>query len=301
MPIIVSVIAAIIPMLLYLFLIYKLDKHEREPIILIFMHYIWGAISSIIIVFIVNDLVGLSFSYLNLIFPTVLQVILFAPLIEELSKGSFIYFSSQNENFDNLTDALVYGAAIGLGFGMTENALYFIKFGVDVKSWILIVVMRSSFSAVMHAISTSIFASFILLSKFSSVRKRKFYYLTGFIVAVTIHFSWNAAVSFEETFWYGVLVLLFYILVFVYLFYYSLNYELKILNEELLEETSSGILENLNLFYKKSKRFSSLNKKQISFLLKLGFTKKKLKFATDHEKIKLSAEMNSLRNKLNSE
>jgi len=95
--------------------------------------------------------------------------------------------------------------------------------------------------------------------------------------------------------------LLFYILVFVYLFYYSLNYELKILNEELLEETSSGILENLNLFYKKSKRFSNLNKKQISFLIKLGFTKKKLKFATDHEKIKLSAEMNSLRNKLNSE
>jgi RsiW-degrading membrane proteinase PrsW (M82 family) len=298
MPIIFSLIAAIVPMSLYLFMIYRLDKHEREPVLLIFTHFIWGAVSSVLIVFVLGDLIGYTFSFLNFIVPALFQVIFLAPVIEEFSKGSFILFSSRNENFDNLTDGLVYGAAIGLGFGMTENALYFIKFGVDIQSWILIVIMRSGFSAVMHGISTSVFSAFIILSRFSDYRKRKFYYLAGFITAVTIHFSWNAAVSFEQTFWYGVFVLLFYIIAFIFIFYYSLNFEMRILESELMDETNSEILENLLFLYKKSKRFSNLNKKQISFLIKLGFMKKKLKFATKKESLKLTEEINILRNKL---
>ncbi|GAB4130598.1 MAG: hypothetical protein Fur0015_04480 [Ignavibacteriales bacterium] len=213
-------------------------------------------------------------------------------------KGSFIYFSSENENFDNLTDALVYGAAIGLGFGMTENALYFIKFGIDFQTWIVIVLMRTSFSAVMHAISTSFYVSFIILSKFSNYRFRAFFYVAGFIIAVTIHFTWNSAVSYEQTFFSAIISILFFIAAFIILFNLSLKYELKVLTEELHSEINSDTLENLILFYKKSKSFSNLNKKHIGLLIKLGFMKKKFEHAKSTEQEKFENSIKFLRNKL---
>lgn len=298
MPTIYSIAAAALPMLLYLFLIYKADKYEREPVFLIFTHFIWGAFASVILVFFVNDFLKIVFLKLNFLLPNILQTILFAPVIEEFTKGSFIFFSSKNENFDNLTDALVYGSAIGLGFGMTENALYFIKFGIDFQLWIVIVLMRTSFSAVMHAIATSFYSSFIILSKFSIYQFRTLFYLAGFIIAVTIHFIWNAAVSYEQTFIFAIISLIFFIVSFIILFQLSLNYELNVLSEILAKEVAPETLEKLILFYKKRKSFSNLNKKQISLLIKLGFMLKKIEYVNSSEQNKLMNSIESLRNKI---
>ena len=53
--------------------------------------------------------------------------VLVAPLVEEPCKALFLAYVIWNRHFDNMTDGFVYGAAAGLGFGMTENLLYFVS------------------------------------------------------------------------------------------------------------------------------------------------------------------------------
>ena len=48
-----------------------------------------------------------------------------APLIEEPAKALCLLALYRSREFDNATDGFVYGAAAGLGFGMTENFFYF--------------------------------------------------------------------------------------------------------------------------------------------------------------------------------
>ena len=129
--ILTSLLAAIIPMILYLILLWKFDKYEPEPVKLVLIHFLWGASAAIILGIIGSKLFSIP---LQLVINDsekirFMQIICVAPLIEELSKGALLFKTSTDSRFDNLTDGLVYGGAIGLGFGMTENFLYFITFG----------------------------------------------------------------------------------------------------------------------------------------------------------------------------
>ena len=51
MLIIFSAFAAIIPMSIYLALIWKFDRYDREPFKLVFTNYLWGALGAIVLAF----------------------------------------------------------------------------------------------------------------------------------------------------------------------------------------------------------------------------------------------------------
>ena len=91
--------------------------------------------------------------------------IVVAPIVEEITKGLFLLITITNKKFDNITDGIVYGGAIGLGFGMTENFLYFVSYGESISNWIMLVIVRSLFSAVMHCVSTATLGRFSWSSK----------------------------------------------------------------------------------------------------------------------------------------
>jgi len=55
------------------------------------------------------------------------MAVLVAPLVEETTKGIYLFKTAKGFEIDNITDGLVYGGAIGLGFGMTENFFYFLS------------------------------------------------------------------------------------------------------------------------------------------------------------------------------
>ena len=153
MPITATILAAIFPMLAYLFFLWKADKYEPEPIKYLLLHFLWGAFGAVIIAIIGSELLSLSLgSFLTIKSLSLVQIILIAPVVEELAKGSLLLRTVKNIKVDNLTDGLVYGGAIGLGFGMTENFMYFISNAEDPQVWISIVIIRSCFSAVMHCI-----------------------------------------------------------------------------------------------------------------------------------------------------
>ncbi len=228
-------------MLLYLILIWWMDKYDREPILFVFLHFMWGAFGAIILgitgSMALTGMLGQSSNSSSLI-----QTIIFAPFSEEIAKASFLLFSINSKKFDNITDGLVYGGAIGLGFGMTENFIYFLTYGNSPETWFQIVVIRSLFSAVMHCISTGSFGAILAISKFSSLSMKNLLPFSGLTFAIFIHFAWNTLVSFDETYFYGFIFMLFLVLLFYIVLQLSIINERRIIERELLDESKMNVL-----------------------------------------------------------
>ena len=298
--ILLSIIAAILPMLIYLFFLWKFDKNEPEPIKSVLYHFIYGATAAVIL-----GLIGsliLSFP-LNLFFneDTMLlfKVIMIAPIVEELAKASLLFKTMSHKNVDNLTDGLIYGGAIGLGFGMTENFLYFIAFGESLSILIPIILIRTLFSAVMHTISTATVGGMMSLAKYSSKNKYAVSTIAGLLIAMFIHFAWNFSVSFSSTFIVGLLFMLLIIIIFILTFYFSLKFENKIIQKELADEIPSNLLSQLT----SSKRFKKgwflipFQNKFIELTIKLAFRKHEVEISGGNYEI-YEEEIESLREEI---
>jgi RsiW-degrading membrane proteinase PrsW (M82 family) len=239
-----SALAALIPMVTYLFLIWAFDRYDREPVKLVIISYVWGAVGAIIFAIIGS----IIFSIVAAAFTTEqfnleqFRTVIIAPVVEEITKGFFLLIVINYHKFDNITDGLVYGGAIGLGFGMTENFLYFISYGSSLKDWIIIVVMRSLFSAVMHCISTGTLGAFFGLAKLKKNFLRILLPWIGLLLAMTVHFTWNFSVSDDTTAPYGFLFMFISISIFIVVFSFSVMSEKKIILNQLKEEVTLGTI-----------------------------------------------------------
>ncbi|MFA7360677.1 MAG: PrsW family intramembrane metalloprotease [Candidatus Kapaibacterium sp.] len=245
-----SIFAAIIPMVTYLLVIWWMDRNERDPFGIVFLNFFWGATGAIIL-----GIIG------SLIFqiPLTLGIFAFfgdaagdladlsgaiitAPLVEELTKGIFLVMISMTRKFDGVVDGVVYGGAIGLGFGMTENFLYFLSYGQEPVSWLVLVIIRTLFSAVMHCMSTATLGGFIGMAKFKPAGYKILLIPAGYIIAVFLHFSWNLTVSFDSTALIGFAFLFIYFIAWIALFQVGIYMEGKTITKELYEESSSGLI-----------------------------------------------------------
>lgn len=244
MLIIFSALAAIIPMSIYLILIWRFDKYDREPFGMVLANYLWGAIGAIFLALIGSVILTFLFSLFvkNDSSLTLVGAIIVAPVVEEMTKGVFLLITVANRKFDNITDGIVYGGAIGLGFGMTENFLYFIANSENLGSWIALIIIRTLFSAVMHCVATATLGAFLGYSKFMAKGKRFFFAFLGLLFAILIHASWNSSVSFKSTAPLGFLFLFITILIFIGVFSFSVAREKKIIYNELIEEVNKGLI-----------------------------------------------------------
>ena len=286
MPILASLIAAVVPMFFYMILLWHLDKYEKEPFGQVLKHFLWGAVGAIVLALIGSTIFA---SAMGVIFPSLMAVglveaVLIAPFVEEITKGVYLFRTYKSNNFDNITDGLVYGGAIGLGFGMTENFLYFFTYGVDFESWLFLVIIRSIFSAVMHCISTATFGAFIGMYKFNISNIKFLLPVAGYLIAVLIHFLWNLSVSFESTYLLGLLFLLLMIILFFIIFKISLAHEKKIIITELGNENDislivPGHIEILSSLKRNKKGWikEDFRKEYINNAVKFAFRKHQLK------------------------
>ena len=249
MLIIFSAFAAIIPMLLYLVLIWKFDRYDREPFKHVFVNFLWGALGAIIFAVIGSlILTGIASVFIKDESQlTNFGSVVVAPIVEEITKGFFLLITISNKKFDNITDGIVYGGAIGLGFGMTENFLYFVTYGGLISSWIMLVIVRTMFSAVMHCVSTATLGAFLGLAKFKSTAIKIFYSFVGLIIAMTIHSIWNFSLSFKTIAPIGFLFIFISIIIFISTFVISLKSERKIIFNELKEEIKNGLIPESHL------------------------------------------------------
>lgn len=272
-----SISAAFIPMLFYLILLWRADKYERESFGNVFKHFLWGAFGAVILGIIFSFAFESTFS--NFVVEasslSVLSAVIIAPFVEEIAKGIYLIQSYRKNYFDDITDGLVYGGAIGLGFGMTENIIYFTQYGDTFTHWISLVFTRTIFSAVMHGITTATFGAFLAKSKFTLSVSRFIYPFIGLFIAMLIHFTWNLMVTYEYTAIIGILFMFFLIMIFFFVFRFSLNSERKLISTELSDEFSQFGAEKIF----EGRKFNSFsndviqNKLFQNFATKLAFRK----------------------------
>lgn len=107
-----------------------LDRNEKEPIYLVLIALLWGAIVATAVSMIFNTVfqqVALGVVHDELVAGQ-LTASFSAPFIEEFTKGLavlFIFFLFHRE-FDDVLDGILYGALVGLGFAWFENITYYV-------------------------------------------------------------------------------------------------------------------------------------------------------------------------------
>ena len=252
-------------MFTYLIIIWILDRYEREPFWLLLLNFFWGAtgaiflgvIGSIIFQIPLNEIIRVVADDNTSELMNLSGAVITAPLVEESTKGVFLLLMSLSKRFDGGVDGAVLGGAIGLGFGMTENFMYFLSYGTTPASWLILVIIRTLFSAVMHCLSTATFGACIGYAKFKPFIYKVILIPTGFFLAVFLHFSWNLSVSFEDTTIYGFLFLILYMFVTFAIFQISLYFEGKTILKELHDEANLGLIppDHLNHIPYVSRRF----------------------------------------------
>jgi RsiW-degrading membrane proteinase PrsW (M82 family) len=246
-----SVVCATVPILTFLMLVWWMDRHDREPLWLFGLTFLWGAIGSIFLALIGGQLVMVP---LNLILgPDLadqLSAVIVAPLTEEPMKALILFAVMFSRHFDNASDGFVYGAAAGLGFGMTENFLYFVQVAssADPMAWAETVLIRTFFSAVMHACATSWVGATLGWARFRGPPAKLVALPIGFGVAMSIHALWNGLLTLDsfmqtEVFTRANLVLFPLEAVFLFcIFQLTLWEERATIRRELADEVQQGLL-----------------------------------------------------------
>lgn len=136
----IPILWAIIPTIIYLLILWWIDRYEKEPLLLLIFTLICGIVISPAITIFIEKLLGLSSSIYPHYFTLIGRFNFIVPLIEELSKGLVILgvFFIIKQEFDDVLDGIVYGAIVGAGFAAVENFNYFYQIYTKFASWSVI-------------------------------------------------------------------------------------------------------------------------------------------------------------------
>ena len=115
-------------------------NYKKDPIWTILFALISGGISSVLLSLLIYEFIGFNNFYLTAVF--------IAGPVEESAKflTLILIYPILKNNFDELTDGILYAGLVALGFATIEN--YFYAFNATDKYQIL--VLRSFFSIVGH-------------------------------------------------------------------------------------------------------------------------------------------------------
>lgn len=127
------VLFGVIPMLLFAYLVYWVDRYEKEPVFLLGGVFLWGAIIAAGAAFFTNTFLGLGIYMFtgSQAFTELSTASAIAPVIEESLKGLaclFVFVFFRHE-FDSILDGIVYAAITAIGFAATENIYYIYTYG----------------------------------------------------------------------------------------------------------------------------------------------------------------------------
>jgi len=249
-----ALMASTVILLLVLAAIWWFDRYDREPLHIVAAVFGWGALIAppvaITALSVFGSALASSAPSDTLLFIWMMGA---APVVEELVKAvAVLLVVVLTAEFDNPTDGVVYGTAVGLGFAVTENAIYGLSAAAggayDGLGVLIVVGGRTVLTAGVHAVCSATLGGFLghaLLS--GSRRGRVSLTLMGLLAAILLHTTWNLALFFfgaaGETglprAWLAVLPLLYG--VFVAVLAAFLRSEHRILKTQLEEEVDLGL------------------------------------------------------------
>ena len=165
--------------------IYLKDKHEREPLSLLLISFVYGILSTAVTLLIswpVNAFVMLeSGNLVDQFYSAFFKV----ALVEEFSKFLFVrLILFPNRNFNEPFDGIVYAVMVGMGFATLENVLYVFQYGVETGVWRMFTAVPA------HATFAVLMGFFMGKAKFSK-KSKLFYMLAGLFAATLFHGSYD--------------------------------------------------------------------------------------------------------------
>lgn len=207
---------AVVQTIVLLLAIRAIDPYEREPVSALGLMALWGAVGATTLSAVGNVAVRESLSAkVDLVFGAAI----YAPVVEEVAKGAalvvFIAVSITARGrfgiprFEGVTDGVVYGAAVGLGFAFTEDILYLLLGASEhgLREGLVDFLSRRDFfgmSLLHHAIYTGAFGVGLGLATWSRSRIARWLLpLGGLTVAVALHAVNNGLVQFVLVARYG--------------------------------------------------------------------------------------------------
>jgi RsiW-degrading membrane proteinase PrsW (M82 family) len=251
-PFLAGLFAAALPVPVYVTLVLWLDRYEPEPPWMLAAAFFWGALVAAFFAIVINSLgVALVSAVANDAAAESYGMIVSAPLVEETAKALVLFalFFFKRDEFDNVTDGVVYAAMVGLGFAMTENIKYY-GAAVAENNALGVFIVRGLFSPFAHPLFTGMTGVGLGLAAQTGRRPVKFVApVVGFAAAVVLHAGWNASARMTALSEDGAYVLVTYFLVMMPTFFgmllvigLSLRREGRVLREHLRPEVACGLL-----------------------------------------------------------
>ena len=191
-----------------LLVVRRMDRNEKEPWRLVLVAAAWGAIVATSLVIWGESLWEATAQRTLVPGPGLDASTAFsAGIFEELAKGTAVVllFLVMRNDFDDVVDGIVYGAAVGLGFNFMESVAYMTNlyaiFSPEGYGWYAAgfqwygrQVLGLFFG---HATYTAfIGAGLGVARQLPRKRQKAFAILGGFLIAIAAHFSWDAWVTF---------------------------------------------------------------------------------------------------------
>jgi RsiW-degrading membrane proteinase PrsW (M82 family) len=184
-------VVPLVPALGINILVNFIDRYKRNPWFLRLAAFLWGAIIAIPpALFIEGFIDGFVTHLWSLDSQLVLHAFLLgldAGVTEETVKGLglLLLFFVLRDEFDNITDGIVYGALIGAGFAMVENVSYFLNNTNDVSA---LIVGRIVLGWLSHSTYTICFGAALGYIRHTRVRwRQRLVPLLGYLLAVCLH------------------------------------------------------------------------------------------------------------------
>lgn len=256
----------IIPAVGIFLLVNFMDRYEREPWFLRLAAFLWGAIIAIppalFIETQVNNLIGTWLA--NDANGAVLQALykgLNAGITEETVKGLglLLLFIVLRDQFDNVTDGIIYGALIGAGFAMVENFGYFASNGQNFLG--LLIIGRIVLGWLGHSTFTACFGAALGYTRHNHTRWKQISIpVLGYLLAIGLHSFFDfidlqasevirTSVANGTTINYALIAIIGnYIppflaqMALLYILIKSLSHEAAVIREFLAVEVSNGII-----------------------------------------------------------
>lgn len=194
-----------------------IDHYDREPLTTVGLVAAWGATGAPVIALAANSAISQLLSPRT---QAVFGAAIAPPVVEEMAKGlaligiaAVTWWTSSRFGtaaFSGVTDGLLYGVAVGVGFAFTEDFFYFLNRarleGLD-SAFQLFLARRDFFGpqALHHPLFTAPFGVAVGLATWSRTRRWRIGLpVIGFVAAVLIHAVNNGLVEAILTLRYGI-------------------------------------------------------------------------------------------------
>jgi RsiW-degrading membrane proteinase PrsW (M82 family) len=249
--IVVSLFAGLLPILVYVGILYWVDRYEKEPAGLLAAAFLWGAIPAVLFALAARLFFRLPADLLGRATLEALRTGLVVPLVEETLKGVAVLWIAWRHRleFDNVLDGIIYGAMAGFGFAMTGNTLSylgsFLQYGfAGLGSRVYV---EGFLYGLNQAMYTAVFGAAVGYARLAQKRWHRWAIPTlGFGLAVGTHALHNLALQITlgwnplalAVTWTGGLILFLVV-------YSSLRRQRRCLATELVDEVPEALLQNL--------------------------------------------------------